>query len=93
MTGKKLPGEESTVIDSPSMAMASGQVDPEKMGAPVCSPSGAGFKMPTNGNLLKNAGNTSKVPALGQQVEIIIFANNISSWHLYCAKLPKNSLK
>lgn len=68
MTGKKLPGEESTVIDSPSMAMASGQVDPNKMGAPVCSPSGAGFKMPSNGNLFKNAGNDTEMNAVGQQV-------------------------
>ena len=77
MTGKKLPGEESTVIDSPSMAMASGQVDPKKMGAPVCSPSGAGFKMPKNGNLLKNAGNTTEVPALGQQVLVLTLSSLI----------------
>lgn len=68
MTGKKLPGEEATVIDSPSMAMASGQVDPKKMGAPVCSPSGAGFKMPSNGNIFKNAGNDTEMNAVEQQV-------------------------
>ena len=83
MTGKKLPGEESTVIDSPSIAMASGQVDPKKMGAPVCSPSGAGFKMPKNGNLLKNAGNTTELPALGQQVKIYIFNRRIFEVSLY----------
>ena len=81
MSGKKLPGEEATVINSPTLAMAAGKQDLSKMGgSAVCSGDGTSFKMPKSANLFKNAGNKSNVDSVDQQVTFccILILRNFS---------------
>ena len=66
MAGKKLPGEEPTAIQSPSMAIMSGQSDPDKMDGPVCSPKGGGFKMPGAGDEFAPKENETATPIATQ---------------------------
>ena len=74
ITGKKLPGEEATAIQSPTMAMMGGQTDPNKPDAPICSPGGGGFKMPKKPDKMFQGGgdNTSTSEPIGQQVTSIL---------------------
>lgn len=69
-----MPGEEPTAIDSPSMAIMSGQADPNKMDAPICSVKGGGFKMPAKAaKMFQPKDNTTKPEPVGQQVNTLPF--------------------
>ena len=65
----KLPGEKASVLSTGGMEMTVERADPASLGGSSIGEGPASFKMPSSGDLFKNA-NSSSMGAVDKQVRI-----------------------